>query len=155
MLLFKCRSAIFQTLRSCQSGAWISSTPSGAYLYFNAETCPPGWVEANGLNGTVNLRGYFIRSWSNGSAVDAGRSLASIQSQSTYLPAQIRGIYWGFTTTGEYGGNPSTTPNSIPVTDDAFRPATGEMGPLMFDTVAGPSVETKPKNIALLTCMKK
>lgn len=39
-------------------------------------------MSANGANGTVDLRGEFIRGWDGGRGVDSGRALASWQAGS-------------------------------------------------------------------------
>jgi len=38
-----------------------SFIPSGAIMAFALNSCPTGWKEANGNNGTLDLRGEFIR----------------------------------------------------------------------------------------------
>jgi hypothetical protein len=35
--------------------------PAGAVMSFNQETCPDGWILADGTSGTPDLRGIFIR----------------------------------------------------------------------------------------------
>ena len=36
-------------------------TPTGMIVAFNLSSCPSGWTEANGSNGTPDLRGIFVR----------------------------------------------------------------------------------------------
>ena len=64
---------------SCESGIWTTQSTTGMYAFFNATTCPPGWIAANGSGGTLDLRGQFVRAWDNGRGVDPGRALASAQ----------------------------------------------------------------------------
>lgn len=64
---------------SCESGIWTTQSTTGMYAFFNATTCPPGWIAANGSGGTLDLRGQFVRAWDNGKGVDPGRALASAQ----------------------------------------------------------------------------
>lgn len=147
---------------SCQSGRWEGSVggESGMYAFFRATSCPTGWVKANGGNGTVDLRGQFVRAWDDGRGLDSGRGLASSQGDA------IRNITGSFTIRqGEGSGY-----NVIGSTSDSFyRSGTsgvanevsynGSLRPhdiIRFD--ASRSVptanENRPRNVALLACMK-
>lgn len=87
--------------------SWEYVTMAGQVAYFATSTAPTGWLKANGAqisrtaystlfniigtsygagNGstTFNLpdyRGEFLRCWSDGGSVDAGRTLHSFQNQ--------------------------------------------------------------------------
>lgn len=71
--------------------------PTGAVMAFFGSTCPNGWSPANGTangvkktdgtNGTLDLRGEFIRGLDSGRGVDTGRSLASSQDGSKIAAA--------------------------------------------------------------------
>jgi prepilin-type N-terminal cleavage/methylation domain-containing protein len=64
---------------SCESGIWVYPGMPGQYSYFNLSACPAGWTEANGLAGTVDLRGTFIRAADRGRGLDPSRSIGSYQ----------------------------------------------------------------------------
>lgn len=55
--------------------------PAWAIMAFYLNSCPTGWVAADGNNGTPDLRGEFIRGWDfNNKWTDSGRTLWSSQS---------------------------------------------------------------------------
>ncbi|WP_348911569.1 phage tail protein [Escherichia coli] len=72
-----------------------SALPVGAPVPWPSETPPTGWLKCNGAafsaeeypelakayptNKLPDLRGEFIRGWDDGSGIDAGRALLSIQ----------------------------------------------------------------------------
>ena len=71
-----------------------SYVPVGIVQMFAGSTAPDGWLECNGqstsaypalaaiVGATVpDLRGEFVRGWSNGSSVDSGRSILSTQTE--------------------------------------------------------------------------
>ncbi|MCK9344736.1 MAG: phage tail protein [Candidatus Pacebacteria bacterium] len=112
-----------------------SLIPAGAVMHFDLATCPTGWLPANGTGGTVDLRGEFIRGLDSGRGVDAGRTLASaqgqaIQSHTHTFTAQISGIY----TYSNVGGTQGTQQGGT--------------------TAATGGTETRPRNVALLACVK-
>lgn len=117
------------------TSAISSLIPAGAVMFFNLAGCPTGWVAANGTGGTPDLRGEFIRGLDSGRGVDSGRGLATaqgqaIQSHTHPFFAQISGIY----TYSNVGGGQGTPANST----------TGATG----------GTETRPRNVALLACIK-
>ena len=59
--------------------AGIASVPSGVVEAFNLSSCPTGWKLSNGTNGTVDLRGEFVRGLDGGRGIDSGRSLGTTQ----------------------------------------------------------------------------
>ena len=98
-------------------------------------------------NGTTtfnlpDLRGEFIRGIDNGRGVDAGRALGSSQSFATNLPFPTGHDYWGF----DPAGNQNNGPVHITTSDDYLNssPALNDFNP----------PETRPRNIALLPCIK-
>jgi len=127
---------------SCQSGSWhlsSSETPSKTISFFYLSTCPTGWIPANGLNGTPDLRGEFIRGWDNGRGVDDYRALGSWQ------PQAIQSHSHTFTATQYDGANGVHGYVSTDNANGNFTLTTGSTG----------GDETRPRNIALLACMKK
>lgn len=135
--------------------------PTGAIAYFAHTTVPFGWLKANGaavsrtvyanlfaLIGTTygagdgrttfnlpDLRGEFIRSWDDGRTVDNGRVIGSWQADE--FRSHSHGIGVKSMSDTDRGSNTSTVSiDTVGQTD----PAGG--------------VETRPRNIALLACIK-
>lgn len=141
----------------------LLTVPSGAVQYFAMSAAPAGWLVANGTTvsrstyaalfaaiGTVfgagdgattfnlpDLRGEFIRGWSYGRSVDSGRGMGSWQDQS--IQAHAHNYY---TVSGAEGGIPTATPTA----------ASKAMG--LATTTESGSAETRPRNVALLVCIK-
>ena len=135
--------------------------PTGAIAYFPYAAAPFGWLKANGaavsrtvyanlfaVIGTAygsgdgrttfnlpDLRGEFIRSWDDGRTVDNGRVLGSWQADE--FRSHSHGIGISRMSDTDRGSNPSTVSvDTVGQTD----PAGG--------------IETRPRNIALLACIK-
>lgn len=131
--------------------AYAIGVPTGAYAYFHQTSCPTGWVHANGSNGTVDLRGEFIRTWDAGRGVDSGRGARSsqgdqLEKHNHFLP----------TSDSDYG-----TTWTIP--DNLWTKVRGNTAPVDNEvaTTWGDSgnkgsfgLETRPRNVALLACKK-
>lgn len=156
--------------------------PTGAIAYFAHATVPFGWLKANGaavsrtvyanlfaLIGTTygagdgrttfnlpDLRGEFIRSWDDGRGIDSGRVFGGAQSDA------IRNI------TGEIGLIQRTDINEYVAPSGAFkelRKVSGYIGSGGVDdwltitnfsasNVVPTAAENRPRNIALLACIK-
>lgn len=156
--------------------------PTGAIAYFAHATVPFGWLKANGaavsrtvyanlfaLIGTTygagdgrttfnlpDLRGEFIRSWDDGRGIDSGRVFGGAQSDA------IRNI------TGEIGLIQRTDINEYVAPSGAFRElrkVSGYIGGGGVDNwltitnfsasnVVPTASENRPRNIALLACIK-
>lgn len=143
-------------------------TFTGAVLNFAMNTAPSGWLKANGAAvsrttysalftaiGTTfgsgdgsttfnvpDMRGYFARGWVDNGSVDSGRAFGSTQLdqfQGHWHSGVIdtAGVAVPYTGTGSFG---STTKTGDPVT--------GNNGTVRFGN------ETRPVNVALLTCIK-
>ena len=123
--------------------------PTGAVSYFALQNCPAGWVEANGApisqsafpalyaalgSNLPDLRGEFIRGWDRGRGVDPGRTLGSYQAD------EIRSHTHGLGTTA------TAMTGAVPV-------ITGSGSGAISTTAAG-ATETRPRNMALLVCIK-
>ena len=156
------------------------SVPPGAIMWFAANSAPAGFVKCNGASLTAStysalfnviqythggsganfnvpdLRGEFVRGWDDGKGTDSGRSFASSQAE---MINQHR--HWisaasiddrNFTGSGgntqdlglvsDAGSYSSTDPNSA-----AGRFSRNDPG-------FGSNNETRPRNIALLACIK-
>lgn len=159
-------------LTSTGTGTWTSAapvyTPAGAVMAFAMSTVPAGWLECNGSaisrtaysnlfaaigttygvgNGTTtfnlpDLRGMFVRGWDHGRAIDGGRAIASYQADEFKSHThQLKG--------NDRGNNyPQKTAPGL-WNDDAEFFVTDEK------TIAATGgVETRPKNIAMMYCIK-
>lgn len=142
----------------------VGGVMPGVVGYFAASAAPAGWLKANGAavsrtayallfasigttygagdgSTTFNLpelRGEFLRCLSDGRAVDTGRALGSAQgdvfkSHSHSTPVSYQTDY------GPIMLSLETYNNS---------------GPLIVTTATGDATETRPRNIALLACIK-
>lgn len=143
-----------------------SSTPAGAVMAFAMNTAPTGWLECNGAainrttyaalfaaigttfgngNGSTtfnipDLRGVFVRGWANGKPnsgsngiYDAGRNFGTEQADAFKSHTHtFKGA------TGSSGSGTSSR-DSVPQTQN-----TGATG----------GVETRPRNVALMYCIK-
>lgn len=141
------------------------ATPSGQVALYARSTAPTGWLKANGAAisrttyaalftaiGTTfgagdgsttfqlpDLRGEFIRGWDDSRGVDAGRALGSwqagqIESHSHALPS-------------ESGGSENIQSLTATQNDDEG------ISPLSQTGLTGGN-ETRPRNVALLACIK-
>lgn len=138
--------------------------PPGAVMAFARNTPPDGWMECAGQaisrttyadlyaalgtkfgtgNGSTtfnlpNLRGEFIRGWDNGRGVDSGRTFGSAQADAfeshTHLAPTGNG----------QGGSYEVGTSNQGYDYGAAAPPTQATG----------STETRPRNIALLYCIK-
>ena len=151
----------------------IDSVPTGAVFHFAASTPPTGYLKANGDtvpngSGTVqgisanftalyailgstygaagrlpDLRGEFVRGWADGRAVDTGRTFGTAQGDAfkshQHAGAIPEGSRWYQNYSSYFPGWPSEqTPGAF---NDRLTGATG-------------GTETRPRNIALLACIK-
>lgn len=143
--------------------ASTENSPTSAIVSFASPSPPEGWLECNGAaisrsdysdlfnsigvtygagDGTTTfnlpeLRGEFLRGWDNGRGVDAGRVIASgqgqqLQSHDHFIQAQIAGASGG-------GGILLSSTSGITV---AGR------------VLASGGAETRPRNVAVLYCIK-
>ncbi|MCU1718679.1 phage tail protein [Pseudomonas sp. 5P_3.1_Bac2] len=145
---------------------------AGAICAFARNTPPPGWLKANGAavsrssytylfnaigttfgagNGSTtfnlpDLRGEFIRGWDDGRSVDASRAFGTIQGDtfkghnhaSAIYPSMGNFQYFADVgTTGNYGLAPGNNVQSNAIFNNG-----------------GGGTETRPRNVALLICIK-
>lgn len=158
------------------------AAPAGAVAFFASANAPAGWLAANGaavsrtayarlweVMGTMfgvgdgsttfnlpDLRGVFLRGLDGGRGMDGGRAIGTHQedamqawtSEITYQRAQINGseTIAGATAIVRSGTGSATTGNGWTV-------AHVRMGPGV-NNVARTAAETRPKNVALLPCIK-
>ena len=152
--------------------ATIGGVPTGAVFYFAANTAPTGFLKANGaavsrttyaalfaITGTTygvgdgtttfnlpDLRGEFIRGWDDARGIDASRAFGSAQTdgiRASTVSGIARTYYSGQSATGEFswaGGAGELASNAA------------QGGNYQINLGSAP--ETRPRNVALLACIK-
>jgi microcystin-dependent protein len=143
---------------------WGLAVPSGMIMSFAGSAAPTGWLKANGAsvsrstyaalftaigttygagNGSTtftlpDLRGEFVRGWDDGRGIDASRAIGTAQSDDfkSHTHNYLRNQGGNSVTGGPSQINDGETFNST-----SAAPATG-------------GTETRPRNIALLYCIK-
>ena len=152
----------------------ITTVPSGAVFHFAMSAAPSGYLKANGAAvsrttyaalfaaiGTTfgtgdgsttfnvpDLRGEFVRGLDDGRGVDAGRALGSAQTDEFESHNHLL-----FRNTGGAGGSTNSVPSysAVGLTGEATGAASYGGGALAQATGG---TETRPRNIALLACIK-
>jgi microcystin-dependent protein len=151
----------WKPIDSAVTGVTADSVQIGTVLWFAASSAPLGYLECDGSSKSISiynelfavlgttygnlvnggtefilpdLRGEFIRGWDHNKGVDSGRTFGSTQSDDFKSHTHTFNSYGGQATAGT-GGN-GWYANATRTTD-----ATG-------------GTETRPKNIALLPCIK-
>ena len=138
-------------------------SPVGSIVYFAASAAPVGWFACSGaaLNTTIyqdlfnvigytfggsgntfnlpDLRGEFLRGWDAGKGIDAGRAFGSLQLDA--FKSHTHSVPAGGTILNITGQRYSDTSNNINSTGQQTTGSTGD-------------AETRPRNIALLPCIK-
>ena len=155
--------------------------PAGAVQAFALSSAPTGWLECNGSNvnrttyarlfaaigttfgvgdgsatfGLPDLRGEFLRGWDNGRGVDSGRAFGSAQADMVEAHKHVMAVGehlqapFGATTTQENGIGASDTNNELPYTNDG-----SDYDGLATNTAGVIGAETRPRNVALLYCIR-
>lgn len=140
--------------------------PSGQVAYFARNSAPSGWLKANGAAisrtayaelfaaiGTTfgagdgfntfnlpDLRGEFVRGWDDGRGVDTGRPFGSVQADA--FKSHTHNSQYDWRTPGSIDGNGAGS-------------EIGGMGAgYTYPTTATGGTETRPRNMALLACVK-
>ncbi len=141
---------------ACKEGTWQTlGTPAKKIGYFNASECPVGWKASDGTDGTLDLRGVFVRGLDNGRNIDVGRALGSYQADA------IRNIEGTYTVARGPYYNGRQEEGVLYATDDGHggggKLKRWDGDGMFFDAsrVVPTSDEFRPKNIALLACEKE
>jgi microcystin-dependent protein len=150
--------------------------PTGGIMMFTVSGVPAGWLECDGSDISINdygvlygvigqnyttstlidkttrfqipdMRGLFVRGWDNNKGIDAGRALGDA-TQGDMLKSHDHPFYWG----------QDPTPSAIPAIGGS---TTGNsVQNYNFYGIGGDQIgntggtETRPKNIALIYCIK-
>ena len=150
----------------------LPPTMAGEIAFFARNTAPTGYMKANGAAvsrstyaalfaaiGTTfgagdgsttfnlpDLRGEFVRGWDDSRGVDSGRSFGTAQSQDVQAHNHsIRASVSGFT-----GGNPGV----LYAAGDNNGNANVAGGGTTYGVQNSTGTETRPRNVALLACIK-
>ena len=155
----------------------LSGTPTGALLYFAASTAPTGFIKANGasLDTTTyadlfaivgytyggsgasftlpDLRGEFMRGWDDARGVDGSRVFGSAQADEFKLHGHpSRRVTQGSISNDTDGGGMMIDSNGSQDNRSAY---TGTPANVDGQHIGGEGgSETRPRNIALLACIK-
>ena len=127
-----------------------ANIPTGMVMPFVGSTAPTDWLECDGSSipsqytdlialvgaNVPDLRGEFIRGWDNGRGVDSGRDLLSTQAD------DFKSHNHTYNRKGSSGNVVSGGPSQI--NDGTYNTNTGSKG----------GTETRPRNIALMYCVK-
>jgi phage-related tail fiber protein len=148
--------------------------------YFAMSTAPTGWLKANGAavsrttyaalfaaigvtfgvgNGSTtfnlpDLRGEFLRGWDDGRGVDSGRAFGSSQLD------QMQTITGSFRIHGDNGTPVSGAFSNIQrdIDTNTWGAGSGDTDQINFTSANSPDArtgtETRPRNVALLACIK-
>ena len=152
-------------------GFTINSVPTGAVFHFAASTPPTGYLKCNGNTipngtGTVqgitanfsalyaviestfgsagklpDLRGEFVRGWDDGKGIDSGREFGTAQGDDFKSH-----IHSSTHTRNNCSGGSGAT--------EGWGANGGDSGFNTLNTNATGGTETRPRNIALLACIK-
>ena len=149
------------------SSALSSSLPTGTIISYASSTAPTGYLKCNGAAisrstynslfsgiGTVfgsgdgsttfnvpDLRGEFVRGWDDGRSIDTGRAFGSSQSDE-------------FKSHTHTSNQDLENPNSSGITQGPGGRSHGVIASGSVITNASGGSETRPRNIAILYCIK-
>jgi hypothetical protein len=132
-----------------QIAGYTTGVPVGAVAAFNLMSCPTGWQEADGTNGSPDLRGKYIRGYGTGlggtSAALGTYVLDSFQDHAHNEAGSFNGAYGGITTHPRTAGSLDFGVTSFSVNGGG---STGGIssGP------AGGSIETRPISYVFNYC---
>jgi microcystin-dependent protein len=151
-----------------------NNVPAGAINYFAMSTAPTGYLKANGADisrttyaalfaaisttfgvgdGSTtftlpDLRGEFVRGWADGRAVDTGRTFGSAQGEAfaSHTHPYTTSYYLG-------SGSPGFDGNAI--SGNNVQGGFSSFAAIPTQNTGGTGgTETRPRNIALLACIK-
>jgi microcystin-dependent protein len=150
--------------------------PPGIVGEFARNTAPTGWLKANGAAvsrttyaalfaaiGTTfgvgdgsttftlpDLRGEFIRGWDDSRGIDSGRVFGSAQTDA------MQGHWHNMLISSAGGAGPNQQPAGTNTVNNGFSPDTQVRSPVTDGVNGTPrtAAETRPRNVALLACIK-
>jgi microcystin-dependent protein len=155
-------------------GTNASPFPTGSVIYHAANTAPTGFLKADGSavsrstysdlfaaigetygagDGSTtflvpDLRGEFMRGWDDSRGIDSGRSFGSAQADELKSHNHVSGVTTNNDGTELYGAVTSGIS-----TNDSYSQNTTNGNRSGYTSSTGGS-ETRPRNVALLACIK-
>jgi len=142
-------NTVFNNFANTISAVSSTTIPSTAILPFNLSACPSGWVVANGTGGTPDLRGYFIQIVNTG---PGGTFTPSALLAHTHPGPPTQPFIVSISTGPGYfnatGVNRATGLHRDGVTGNVLTGAGG------ISATNVSTNETRPRNVALIYCMK-
>ena len=126
------------------AGELEATTPAGAVMAFNLASCPTGWVAADGDGGTPDLRGQFIRGLNNfgtGARIDGNQD-----------PGGARAL--GNLQQDEFESHNHQVSATYISTGSRSAPGGAQMANADLATTFTGGLETRPRNVALIYCVK-
>lgn len=165
------------------SAALANGMPLGTIMHFAADTPPAGWLVCDGTVVTAlypdlraflldagspyglsgadpllpDLRGEFVRGWDGGRGVDPGRVFGSAQEDAVQDHNHLQGISALSTAGLIYGSAASPVSTNRPdgtVTSNLATPYTSKLSDAAGSANARYAAETRPRNVALLPCIR-
>ena len=155
------------------TGAGTGFTPVGTVIWYAGSTAPAGYLKANGdaiangsgttqsitadfsalyaiVGGNVpDLRGEFVRGWDDGKGTDNGRGIRSTQSD------EFKNHQHKFAGDDWLGGSGNyTSLGSQNVDEDSSGGGNAGDFRTKDDSTNSGGTETRPRNVALLACIK-
>jgi len=146
-----------------------ANIPTGMVMPFFGSTVPADWLECNGslipsqytdlialVGANVpDLRGEFIRGWDNGRGVDSGRAIRSTQGDDFKSHDHSNNSVGNHTHSYQKGGQGTgASGGSTGVHDFNSNSSTGGAGGHSHTIGSTGGTETRPRNIALMYCVK-
>jgi hypothetical protein len=133
------------------SGLSTAGMPSGGVIYWTGANCPTGYNTMNGLAGTADARGVYIRGLDTGGSVDPGRTLASYQADQfiTHTHGTV-GLVAATSATSSSCYNCTIYPLSV-VQSGTSGVSTSTYG---MNSIGG-QPETRPSSVTVLFCQKQ
>ena len=154
-----------------------NAAPSGEIAFFARNSAPTGWLKANGAAvsrttyaalfaaiGTTfgagdgsttfnlpDLRGEFVRCWDDGRGVDAGRAFGTQQADELKAHKHTLTNEYG-TVVSRFVAHTDENPEGVDAQNVINAPANRAHTYLSINNTGGN--ETRPRNIALLACIK-
>jgi phage-related tail fiber protein len=159
--------AVLEANRVADSGGATLTVPPGTLIFHCANSAPSGFLKANGASlstttyaalfsaigytfggsggsfSVPDLRGEFARGWDDGRGVDSGRAFGSAQTSQNLSHT--------------HGVSPSGSDNNCSGGSGAGRgwgANGGYSGQTILPTDSSGGTEARPRNIALLACIK-
>ena len=171
-------------LRGDNSWAVVEGVPAGSVIWYAANAAPTGFLKANGATisrttyaslfsaiGTTfgagdgsttflvpDLRGEFLRGWDDGRGVDSGRAFGSAQTNAMQDHRHVQtnaGGAAGGLHVGNYNTGLGSTTGIVAGASTYTSFVLGTQGPTENGQgTPNTAAENRPRNIALLACIK-